>query len=118
MADRCDVLCLDLPVAEELRQRRIDGEAAREIAGRFQALGDPTRLTVALALRDAPELCVCDLSWIVERAQNLVSHHLQALRASGLVDVRREGKMSLYALTGRGRALLELVDDVTADARV
>ena len=82
---------------------------------RYQALGDPTRLNVALALRDAPELCVCDLAWIVERAQNLVSHHLRALRAAGLVDYRRDGKMALYSLTDQGRAFLELVDVVPAE---
>ena len=82
---------------------------------RYQALGDPTRLNVALALRDAPELCVCDLAWIVERAQNLVSHHLRALRGAGLVDYRRHGKMALYSLTDQGRAFLELVDVVPAE---
>jgi DNA-binding transcriptional ArsR family regulator len=66
-------------------------------------------LTIAAALRDTPELCVCDLAWIVERAQNLVSHHLRALRAAGLVDYRRDGKMALYSLTGEGRAVLELL---------
>jgi DNA-binding transcriptional ArsR family regulator len=107
--DHCDLLCLDLPLAEGLRARRFDGAAARTAAARFQALGDPTRLTIASALRDAPELCVCDLAWIVERAQNLVSHHLRALRAAGLVDYRRDGKMALYSLTGEGRTVLELI---------
>lgn len=106
--DRCDLLCLDLPLAEELRRRRPDERTVRRGAGGFRALADPTRLTVALALREADELCVCDLAWILERAQNLVSHHLRALRAEGLVDYRREGKMALYSLTERGRALLEL----------
>jgi DNA-binding transcriptional ArsR family regulator len=64
---------------------------------------------VALALREADELCVCDLAWILERAQNLVSHHLRALRVEGLVGYRREGKMALYSLTPPGRELLELV---------
>jgi DNA-binding transcriptional ArsR family regulator len=108
--DRCDLLCLDLPLAEELRRRRLDEDAARRLSGPLRALADPTRLTVALALREADELCVCDLAWILERAQNLVSHHLRALRAQGLVDYRREGKMALYSLTERGRVLLELVD--------
>ena len=72
------------------------------------ALSDPTRLSVAVALREADEPCVRDLAWILERAQNLVSHHLRALRAEGLVDYRREGKMALYPLTERGRAMLEL----------
>jgi len=115
--DECDLLCLDLPVAEELRRRRLDEAMAQEASSRYRALGDPTRLTIALALGDAPELCVCDLAWIIERAQNLVSHHLRALRAARLVDYRRDGKMALYSLTAEGRALLELVD-VSAKERV
>lgn len=106
--DRCELLCLDLERAETLRAARLDARAARQLASAFRALGDPTRLTLALALRDGGELCVCDLAWILERAQNLVSHHLRALRTDGLVDYRREGKMALYSLTDRGRALLEL----------
>ena len=110
-SDQCDLLCLDLPVAEELRRRRLDEAMAQQASSRYQALGDPTRLNIALALGGrAPELCVCDLAWIVERAQNLVSHHLRALRAAGLVDYRRDGKMALYSLTAQGRALLDLVD--------
>ena len=79
--DRCDLLCLDLPQAETLRQRCLDPEAAARLAGRARALADPTRLMLVAALRDADELCVCDLSWISERAENLVSHHLKTLRS-------------------------------------
>ena len=108
MADqRCDLLCLDLPKAERLRAARPSEREARALAAGFRALGDSTRLTIALALRETDELCVCDLAWIVERAENLVSHHLRALRAAGLADYRREGKMALYSLTERGRVLLE-----------
>jgi len=107
--DRCDLLCLDLPVAEALRRARPAEREARALAGRFRALGDPTRLTIALALRDGGELCVCDLSWVVERAENLVSHHVRALRAAGLADYRREGKLALYSLTARGQALLDII---------
>ncbi len=107
--DHCDLLRLDLPLAEDLRRARLDERTAGRIAASFQALADPTRLTIAAALLAGRELCVCDLAWIVERAQNLVSHHLRALRAAGLVDYRRDGKMALYSLTKRGRALLELI---------
>ena len=108
MADeRCNLLCLDLPRAEELRQRRLASEAAEGAAARARALADPTRLMLAVALRDGRELCVCDLAWISERSQNLVSHHLRALRAEGLARSRREGKMVMYALTPAGERLLE-----------
>src|SRR4051812_12934254 len=108
--DRCDLLCLDLPKAEAARASRPSEREARALAAEFRTLGDPTRLTIALALRETDELCVCDLAWIVERAENLVSHHVRALRAAGLADYRRDGKMALYALTDQGRGLLELVE--------
>jgi ArsR family transcriptional regulator, lead/cadmium/zinc/bismuth-responsive transcriptional repressor len=114
--DRCGLLCLDLPRAEKLRKTRLDPQLARSSAAAAKALADPTRLTLAVALLDGGELCVCDLSWIAERAENLVSHHVRALRTAGLVRSRRDGKMVMYELTDRGRALVEVVlaDRVTA----
>jgi ArsR family transcriptional regulator, lead/cadmium/zinc/bismuth-responsive transcriptional repressor len=70
---------------------------------------------MALALREGGELCVCDLAWISERAENLVSHQPRALRAAGLTDYRRDGKMALYSVSERGRALLDtLASEVSA----
>ena len=107
--DRCDLLCLDLPRAEKLRKTRLDRTVAKDLADGAKALSDPTRLTLAVALRDGEELCVCDLSWVVGRSENLVSHHVRSLRTAGLVRSRRDGKMVMYALTDRGHALLEVV---------
>ena len=107
--ERCDLLCVDAPKAEEIRQGLLDGEAARAAAERARALSDPTRLTLAAALREGGELCVCDLAWISGRAQNLVSHHLRLLRSRGLVSSRRDGKLVMYSLTGEGGALLGAV---------
>ena len=85
-------------------------EAAEAAAARAKALADPTRLMLAVALRDAEgELCVCDLSWVAERSEKLVSHHVRALRAAGLVRSRRDGKMVMYALTDAGGALVDAV---------
>lgn len=106
--DACDLLCLDLPRAEALRQARLEFDPADGAARRAKALADPTRLMLAAALRDG-ELCVCDLSWIAERAQNLVSHHVRVLRASGLVRSERRGKLVMYSLTPEGRGLLDAV---------
>lgn len=105
--DRCELLCIDFEEAERLRASRAPAETVTRAAARARALGDATRLGLALALADADELCVCDLAWVVGRAQNLVSHHLRALRAQGLVSYRRDGKMVLYSLTLAGRALVD-----------
>ncbi len=109
MDERCDLLCVDAPRAEEIRQTLLGDGEAQKAADRARALSDPTRLTLATALREGSELCVCDLSWIAERKQALVSHHLRTLRSEGLVSSRRDGKLVMYALTDEGRSLLSAV---------
>src|ERR671938_898750 len=101
-----ELLHIDAAQGARLRAARPSLDEAERLAGGFRALGEPTRLSLALALRDGHELCVCDLAWIVERPQNLVSHHMKALKANGLVRSRREGKMTMYTISGKGRSLL------------
>jgi ArsR family transcriptional regulator, lead/cadmium/zinc/bismuth-responsive transcriptional repressor len=115
--ERCDLLCLDLDKAERLRASRLSPADAKQTAAQFKAFADPTRLTIAAALFEGGELCVCDLAWICERAENLVSHHLKVLRGQGLVENRRDGKMVLYGLTGAGRWLLEASAGAGASVR-
>jgi len=105
-ADRCDLLCLELPKAEGIR-RTLDPDLIAAAAARAGALADATRMTIALALRGEEELCVCDLAWITGRAENLVGHHLRALRSAGLADSRRAGKIAFYSLTPVGQELLD-----------
>jgi DNA-binding transcriptional ArsR family regulator len=110
-----ELLHIDRGSADALRRSRPEPEIAAEVAGRFRALADPTRLGLALALRDGRELCVCDLSWIAERSQNLVSHHMRSLRSEGLVRSRRQGKMTMYSLTRAGEDLVAAsLDQLTA----
>jgi ArsR family transcriptional regulator, lead/cadmium/zinc/bismuth-responsive transcriptional repressor len=117
MDERCDLLCVDAPRAEEIRQTLLGDGEAQKAADRARALSDPTRLTLATALREGGELCVCDLSWIVERKQALVSHHLRTLRSEGLVSSRRDGKLVMYSLTHEGRSLLSAVLGEEAEVR-
>jgi ArsR family transcriptional regulator, lead/cadmium/zinc/bismuth-responsive transcriptional repressor len=107
--DRCDLICIDAPRAEAIRAKLPGEGATQEAAERAKALSDPTRLTLAEALSEGGELCVCNLSWIVGRSQNLVSHHLGTLRSRGLVRSRKDGKMVMYSLTGAGASLLSAV---------
>jgi ArsR family transcriptional regulator, lead/cadmium/zinc/bismuth-responsive transcriptional repressor len=104
--DRCDLLCLDLPRAEDIRQH-LNAAAIAGAAAQGKALADPTRVTIAMALREGGELCVCDLAWITGRAENLVGHHLRTLRTAGLATSRREHKIVFYTLTQPGRRLLD-----------
>lgn len=82
--DTCDLLCLDLPKAEELRRALPPVEQLEAWAAGAKALGDPTRLAIALALRDGERACVCDLAWVVGRDEKLISHHVRQLKGAGL----------------------------------
>ena len=100
---------LQLTEAEgrHLRAGRPEAADAERVAAAYAALADPTRLSLALSLGGDHELCVCDLAWISERSQTLVSHHMKQLRQQGLVSARKQGKMTMYRLTERGKVLLD-----------
>lgn len=107
--DQCELLCLDAPHAERIRALLPPLAEAEILASAARALSDPTRLTIASALLEGDELCVCDMAWVVGQSQNLVSHHLRQLKTAGLVTSRRQARMVMYQLTDRGRSLTEAV---------
>ena len=70
--------------------------AAAELADRFRALADPTRVAIVNRLSSAPELCVCDLTAAFDLSQPTISHHLKILREAGLVESTRRGTWAYY----------------------
>lgn len=79
---------------ELLRERLPDVTGLSEL---FKVLGDETR-TKILYLLSLKELCVCDLSDLMEMSHPAVSHHLRLLKVMRLVRQRREGKHVYYRL--------------------
>ncbi len=67
-----------------------------ELAGRFKALADPTRVAIVNRLAGAGEVCVCELVAEFELSQPTISHHLRVLREAGLVDCERRGTWVYY----------------------
>jgi ArsR family transcriptional regulator, arsenate/arsenite/antimonite-responsive transcriptional repressor len=69
-----------------------------ELAARFKALADPTRVAIVNRLAAADEVCVCDLNDAFELSQPTISHHLRVLRDAGLVESSRRGTWAYYRL--------------------
>jgi ArsR family transcriptional regulator, arsenate/arsenite/antimonite-responsive transcriptional repressor len=88
----------------------------RRLVAAAKALAHPARLRI-LAMLQPGELCVCQMSTILQLAASTVSGHLNDLRRSELVIERKEGKMVYYALdadspfAGWRRHALDLVQD-------
>lgn len=72
----------------------------RQLEAALKAAADPTRTRILKLLED-DELCVCQIQSVLRLAPSTVSKHLALLKASGLVDDRREGRWVHYALAGR-----------------
>ena len=103
------LLGVDPARAESIRVAVGDRARVTAAAEAARTLGDPTRLAIAMTLLFGDELCVSDIAWIVERRQNLVSHHLRQLKDARLAVARRGGRLLLYRLTDGGRLLVETV---------
>ncbi len=76
------------------------GEAKRkaaELAARFRALADPTRIGILERLSGG-ERCVCELTDALDAAQSRLSFHLGVLKKAGMIQDRREGRWVYYSL--------------------
>lgn len=65
-----------------------------------KAVADPSRVRI-LKLLEGGELCVCQITTVVDLAPATVSKHLAALKTAGLVQQRRDGKWVYYRLAER-----------------
>ncbi|REK74744.1 ArsR/SmtB family transcription factor [Paenibacillus paeoniae] len=63
----------------------------------FKALGEPTRLKIALLLAKESNLCFTAIGEQLESvAGSTLSHHLKQLTESGLIDFRKSGSFIHY----------------------
>jgi ArsR family transcriptional regulator len=75
----------------------VDSASVELKAAMFKALGEPTRLRILEALAEG-RTCVCTLRERTEISGPLMSHHLNVLRAAGLVTASRRGRWVDYEL--------------------
>lgn len=87
---------------DEKKQREINYymppvEVLENLANFFSVFSDATRIKILSAL-SLCEMCVNDISSILNLNQTTVSHQLKSLKAVGAVKCRREGKSIFYSL--------------------
>jgi len=64
--------------------------------------GNPTRLKILVLISQDDELCVCDLSDVLDMTMPAVSQHLKKLREGGIIKSRRHAQTIFYSLTTTG----------------
>ena len=73
------------------------GEILEGVVCFFSVFADYTRIKILSALAIS-ELCVTDLSRILDLNQTTVSHQLRFLKSAGMVKCVRQGKIVFYSL--------------------
>jgi len=78
----------------------MDRTTAEELARLLKAVADPARLQMVAWIRsqEGCESCVCDITDAVGLSQATVSHHLKVLSDAGIVESRKRGYWTWYAV--------------------
>jgi ArsR family transcriptional regulator, lead/cadmium/zinc/bismuth-responsive transcriptional repressor len=95
--DNCGCRIIHLEKVIGARKMSLSSTEIEGLSQVFKAFADPSRLRILHALRD-DEMCVCDLSALLEISESAVSHQLRLLRTMRLVTNRRDGTVLYYRL--------------------
>jgi DNA-binding transcriptional ArsR family regulator len=87
-----------------MTKRRTDSDASLDaLVELAKGIAHPARLRM-LGMLASGELCVCQLTSVLELAPSTVSQHLAVLARGGLVTERKAGKLVFYRLREDGAA--------------
>ncbi|MFE5321962.1 ArsR/SmtB family transcription factor [Paenibacillus sp. NPDC056579] len=77
----------------------LDNEDVRQAVKVYKALGEPTRLKIAMLLTEEKNLCCSDIGSKLESiAGSTLSHHLKQLTDCGLLNTRKDGTYIYYSV--------------------
>lgn len=89
--------CVHKENAEKAAASLPDVSVSNNTAEFFKVFGDPTRIKILYLIKEH-ELCVCDISYILDMSQSSISHQLSMLKRERIVRFRKAGKSVFYSL--------------------
>ena len=108
-SDLCECNIIHVDVVERVGKQMLPPGLRAEMADFYKIMGDNTRISILHALSFS-EMCVCDISMLLQMNQSTISHQLKTLRQTRLVKYRREGKVVYYSLNDDHiKQIIELV---------
>lgn len=94
---RCDCNVIHEDIVNTVKGKMPNEENLYDLAELFKVFGDSTRIKILCALAEA-EMCVCDISVLLNMTQSAISHQLRVLKQARLVKNRKDGKVVYYSL--------------------
>jgi len=116
VTDECGS-CTDKDLSERLGELEelndsVGGSDLETDVKLLSALANETRYKIVRMLHAAEkdDLCVCELSPLLDVSDSAISHALSNLTDAGLVTRRKDGKWRMYRTTPRANAVLVALD--------
>ena len=78
-----------------------------ELSSVLGLAGNDVRLKMLYAIHEENELCVCDLSDILNMKVSAISQHLRKLKDGKIVDMRKDGQTYFYFIRNDHLTVLE-----------
>ena len=97
MVETCEVPLIHEGGLARVREKMPAEEPVYEVSELFKVFGDSTRARIICAL-NIEEMCVCDLSALLNMTQSAISHQLRLLKVSRIVKSRKQGRVVYYSL--------------------
>jgi DNA-binding transcriptional ArsR family regulator len=97
MEDVCQIRIINEKKVSIVKKQMLENIIFGNLSDTFKTLGDNTRVKILFAL-SKEELCVCDISAVLDMSISAVSHQLRVLRNMNLVKHKKEGKIVYYSL--------------------
>lgn len=92
-----DVDVLHADIVDKVKKDFPSNQLINTLSDFFKIFGDTTRVKIMCAL-DKSEMCVGDISVLLDMTVSAVSHQLKILREASLVKTNRQGKVVFYSL--------------------
>ncbi len=92
-----DVDVIHADIVEKVKKDFPSNQLINTLSDFFKIFGDTTRVKIMCAL-DKSEMCVGDISVLLDMTVSAVSHQLKILRDASLVKTKRQGKVVFYSL--------------------
>ncbi len=94
----CDCNIIHGENVEKVKREMEDDDLLFSMAEFYRIMGDSTRIRILNALSKC-ELCVCDISALLNMTKSAVSHQLKLLKDMNLISGQKRGKEVLYCLS-------------------
>lgn len=96
----CDCEVIHEDIVNKVKKNMLNEEVLLMMADFYKAFSDSTRVKIIDAIYEN-ELCVCDISVLLNMTKSAVSHQLKYLREMNLIKARKAGKEVYYSLADK-----------------